>query len=105
LKDPLQYPIYKLKIEAGLNENTNNFYSTQLFHLPIQKAVRICNNNVIENFKPFKPVETIDGKAFEPIEIILNENNNLELQRMLKKIVYYTLFGLSLWKIKISLWI
>lgn len=73
LKDPLQYPIYKLKIEAGLNENTNNFYSTQLFHLPIQKAVRICNNNVIENFKPFKPVETIDGKAFEPIEIILNE--------------------------------
>ncbi len=73
LKDPLHYPIYKLKLESGLNDNSGNFYSTQTFHLPIQKAVRICNNNISENFKPFKPVETIDGKEFKPIEIILNE--------------------------------
>lgn len=73
LKDPQHYPIYQLKIESGLNEKTGNLYSTQIFHLPIQKAVRICNNNVSENFKPFKPVETVDGKVFKPIDIILNE--------------------------------
>ncbi len=73
LKDPLHYPIYKLKVESGLNEETGNLYATQIFHLPIQKAVRICNNNVAENFKPFKPAETIDGKEFKPIDIILNE--------------------------------
>lgn len=73
LKDPQHYPIYQLKIESGLNEETGNLYPTQMFQLPINKAVRICNNNVTENFKPYKPVETIDGKAFKPIDIILNE--------------------------------
>ncbi len=73
LKDPLHYPIYKLKIESELNDNSGNFYSTQIFHLPAQKAVRICNNGVTDNFKPSNAIETLDGKTFEPIDIILNE--------------------------------
>lgn len=73
LKDPQHYPIYQLKIKSGVNEETGNLYPTQIFHLPISQAVRVCNNNVTENFKPYKSVETIDGKEFKPIDIILNE--------------------------------
>jgi hypothetical protein len=73
LKDPLKHPIYKLKIESGVNDLTGNFYADQTFHLPINKSVRICNNGVAENFIPSKPVETMDGKAYKPIEVTLNE--------------------------------
>ncbi len=73
LKDPTQYPIYKLKVESGINDLTGNLYANQTFHLPLHKSVRICNNGVTKNFKLSKPVETMGGKAFEPIEIFLNE--------------------------------
>jgi hypothetical protein len=73
LKDPLKHPIYKLKIESGANDLTGNLYAAQTFHLPFNKSVRICNNGIADNFKPSKPVETMDGKEFKPIDILLNE--------------------------------
>jgi hypothetical protein len=73
LKDPLKHPIYKLKIESGANDLTGNLYAAQTFHLPLNKSVRICNNGVADNFKPSNPVETMDGKEFKPIDILLNE--------------------------------
>ncbi|CAF3811771.1 unnamed protein product [Rotaria sp. Silwood1] len=88
LKDPLHYPIYKLKVESGFNEKTENLYASQTFHLPIHKAVRICNNNVADDFKPSKPVETLDGKAFKPIDIILNEEKQAEVEEEINKLQY-----------------
>lgn len=74
LQNPLQYPIYKLKIE-GIPGRNNKTYSTQVVHLPIQKAVRICNNGILEDFNFANPVTTLDGQVFEPIDITLNQNS------------------------------
>lgn len=78
LKDPMKYPVYKLKIEGGHNKKTNKPFPPQIFFLPIQKAVRICNNAVLENYKYDEPVKTLDGKPFEPIDIIVNQNTDNE---------------------------
>lgn len=74
LKDPLKQPFYKLKIEAGVNELTGNPYPEQYFYLPLSKSIRLCNNGILEKFKPVKPVETIEGKEFSAIDITLDEH-------------------------------
>lgn len=70
LKDPSAYPIYKVKIEGGSNALAN---TNQLFHLPLQKAIRICGNRITSDFPLTNPVQTLDGKNFEPIEIVLEQ--------------------------------
>lgn len=73
LKDPLKYPLYKLKIEAGENELNGNAYPEQYVNLPLNKSIWLCNNGILEKFRPVKPVETIEGKEFKIIDITLNE--------------------------------
>lgn len=70
LQDPENYPIYKVKIESDLNSRTNE---SMIVHLPLQKAIRICNNGITANFPLTKPVQTIVGKKFVPIDIVLNQ--------------------------------
>jgi len=68
LKDRQNFPVFKVRIEADIDGWPNE---TMIFYLPFQKAVRICNNGITEDFPLVKPVETFDGKNFEPIPIVL----------------------------------
>ena len=76
LKNSLKYPVHQLKIEAGINELTGQSYPEQLFHLPLAKSIRICNNGILEDFSLVKPVQTLDGKDFKPIDIVLGSNES-----------------------------
>jgi hypothetical protein len=71
-KDPRAYPIYKLKIEGGSNALPNK-------NLPIQNAIRICGNGITSDFPLKNPVQSLDGKNFEPIEIVLDQAEPLEV--------------------------
>ena len=72
LKDPITHPIYRIKIEKEKN-NLNDFSEgSQIFHLPIQKAIRICGNEITDASALTKPITTIDGKKFKPILINLD---------------------------------
>lgn len=73
LKDPLKIPMYHVKIEGDENELTGHYFQEQIFHLPLNKSVRICNNGILENFKLVKPIQTFDGKEFSAVEIVLDE--------------------------------
>lgn len=79
LKNPLSHPFYKVKIEAGENELTGT-NTEQSFYLPVNKSVWLCNNGILENFKLYKPVQTIDGSYFQPIDITLEETSSPVLQ-------------------------
>ncbi len=92
LKKPIEHPIYHLKIEAGEDDLTSFSYPTQVFHLPIQKAVRICNNGVLDNYKYRNPVETLDGKAFKPIDIILNKEQQAQIVEEKNELQYAVRF-------------
>ncbi len=72
LEDPLTYPIYKVKIQSQLTHLQDQ---TTIVHLPLQRAVRICGNGITEDFPLVKPVQTLDGKIFEPINIVLDQHN------------------------------
>jgi hypothetical protein len=87
LKDPQNYPIYKVKIEADFMDWP---YETKIVHLPLQKAVRICNNGITEDFTLVKPVETFDGKNFEPISIILEQGHQAMAEAAPKEELKYT---------------
>ncbi len=92
LKKPSEHPIYQLKIEAGEDDLTSIRYPTQVFHLPLQKAVRICNNGVLDDYKYPKQVETLDGKAFKPIDIILNKEQQAEVVEEKSELQYAVRF-------------
>lgn len=76
LKDPLKYPVYQLKIEAGINKLTGQSYPEQFFHLPLGKSIRVCNNGILDDFRLVRPVQTLDGMDFKPIDIILGTNES-----------------------------
>lgn len=73
LSDPEKYPIYKLKIEAVYNEITDSYFPTQIVHLPIGKAINICENHLHHDVVSNQNVLTYDKQIFKPIEIILNQ--------------------------------
>jgi hypothetical protein len=87
LNAPEAYPIYKVKIEAELNGWPNE---TTLIHLPIQKSIRIYGNGITSDFPLEKPVETLDGKNFKPINIVLDQHNEAMVVEEPKDELKYT---------------
>ena len=75
-RDPLQQPVYTLQIEAGTNPQNGQRFPAQQFHLPLAKAVWVCNNGILEDFKLVQPVRCFDGSEYQPIDITLNEQTN-----------------------------
>lgn len=73
LKSAANHPLYKVKIEGFYNSKTKENQPAQVFNLPVQKSVRICNNGVLNNYKYEMPVKTLDGNIFEPIDIVLDK--------------------------------
>lgn len=72
LKQPDKYPIYRLKIAAGYDETTGMAYPSQTIHLPLGKAVNICQNNLHRNVTSTQTVFTYDRQPFKPIDITLD---------------------------------
>jgi hypothetical protein len=89
LKDPQSYPIYKVKIE----DDFNNWFIETNVHLPLQKAVRICNNGITNDFPLVNPVQTLDGKNFEPIDIVLDQPQvAMEVEKPKDELLYTVRF-------------
>lgn len=83
LKYANRYPLYKVKSEGNPGNKKFACYPTQVHTLSVQKAVRLCNNGILENFKYESPVKTLDGLNYQPIEITLGEqdaDNNMQVE-------------------------
>lgn len=77
LKDPLAYPMYKLKVEEQIINNIQ--IREQYFYLPVKKAISICEHHLYSDFNGYPPVKTLDGKDFEPIDIVLDKEQQAEV--------------------------
>ena len=72
MKDPLRRPLYRLQIEGGESRDGFRFQS-QSVHLPLNKALWLCNNGILDNFPPSIPVEHLDHQPYQPIDIVLQK--------------------------------
>ena len=85
LEDPLKQPIYQLKIENAINEPFGLSLEKQVYHLPLQKAIEICVNEITEDSPLTKPIKSLDGKNFEPILIDLDTQDEIKLAEDTRK--------------------
>ncbi|MCU0322833.1 MAG: hypothetical protein MUE72_10475, partial [Chitinophagaceae bacterium] len=76
VRDPLKYPLYKLKIEQDNSQLNGINFPTQTFNLPLGKAVNICHNHLYSDFHYQQPVTSYNNQPFKPIDIVLNEQEN-----------------------------
>ncbi len=73
VRDPLKYPLYKLKIEQDNSQLNSINIPTQTFNLPLGKAVNVCHNHLYNDFYYQQPVTSYDNQPFRPIDIVLSE--------------------------------
>lgn len=91
INNPLEYPIYKLKVEEQIINNIT--IKEQFFYLPVNKAISICQHHLYENYDGQPPVETLDGKNFEPIDITINKELQAEVVEENKSLAYAIRFA------------
>ncbi len=90
LKEPLEYPMYKLKVEEQTINNVR--IREQYFYLPVKKTVSICSEHLYSDSDGYTPVKTLDDKAFEPIDIVLNQEQQAEVAEEKKSLQYAVRF-------------
>ena len=86
LNNPLEYPIYKVKVEEQIINNIT--IREQFFYLPVNKAISICQHHLYENYDGQAPVETVDRKNFKPIDITINKEPQAEDVEEIKSLTY-----------------